>query len=124
MPVLDFNLEDRSPFERVFRTSKDARLPELEIQILDGSTPVNLTGATGATFSMDDVNGTAKVNAASATISDAANGKIKYAWAAADVDTEGEFEGQFVVTQSAGKDYRIPNVSNQKLRVIIGPRVN
>ena len=122
MAVLVFNLEDRSPFVKEFHLSKDARLPDLEIQLLDVNTPVDLTGAT-VTFSMDDLSGTTKVNAAAGTVSDATNGKVKYAWAAVDVDTTGTFKGQFVITISS-KDYRIPDNGDQLLRIIIAARVN
>lgn len=122
MPILKFNLEDRSPFDKVLRLSKDATLPALEFQLFDDDAVVDLTGGT-ATFSMDDEAGTAKVNNQSATLTDVLNGKGKYEWAAVDVDTEGEFVGVFVVTVGT-RVYRIPDNDNQKLRIVIGPRVN
>lgn len=122
MPVLQFHLDDRSPSTLDFTLAKDARLPDLEVQLLDGSTAVNLTGAT-LTFSMVTEAGVVKVSSAAAALSDAPNGKVKYEWAAADVDTEGTFFGQFTITVSA-KDYRVPNNDDQRLRIIIGPRIN
>ena len=73
---------------------------------------------------MDDVNGVAKVNAAAGVLDDAVNGIVRYDFIAADVDTEGVFFGQFVITLSGGGILRIPNNSNQRLRIIVGPRVN
>ena len=122
MPILKFNLEDRSPFDKVLRLSKDATLPPLEFQLFDDDAVVDLTGGT-VTFSMDDEAGTAKVSNAAATLTDVLNGKGKYDWAATDVDTEGEFVGVFVVTIGT-RVYRIPDNDNQKLRIVIGPRVN
>lgn len=122
MGALEFNLEDRGPFDQEFFISKDARLPDLEIRLLDQNSAVDLTGAT-VVFSMDDEAGVAKVNAAAGTLSDATDGKVKYSWAALDVDTEGTFFGQFIITLS-GKDHRVPNNTSQQLRIVVGPRIN
>lgn len=194
MPTLEFHLDDRSPFDRVFRISKDARLPNLVAQLLDDSEAVDLTTGT-IKFSMvsedsidvtlasaawtkatkkvtevgafadytwqegdkiflshanivdglyevasrtdDDVIvlvgeisasdetvvKTAKVDDAAGTLDNPTSGIFSYAWAAGNTDTGGRFLGQFIVTVSS-KDYRIPNQSNQRLRIIIGPRVN
>lgn len=122
MPILQFHLDDRSPFTLDFTLAKNARLPDLEVQLLDGSTAEDLTGAT-VTFSMVTETGTVKVSAAAAVLTDGPTGKVKYLWAAADVDTEGTFFGQFVITVSS-KDYRVPNNDDQRLRILIGPRIN
>lgn len=122
MPILEFHLDERSAFERQFLLAKNARLPDLEIQVLDESVAVSLTGAT-ATFSMDDESGTNKVNGVAAIVSVPADGKVKYEWAALDVDTEGVFFGQFDIVVS-GKSFKVPNNRTQRLRIIVGPRVN
>ena len=122
MPDLQFNLEDRSPFNRHFFIAKNARLPDLIVKLFDGTTAVDLTNAT-VKFSMDDEAGVAKVNAAAGALEDATNGKVKYEWGATDTDTEGVFLGQFIITISS-KDYRIPNNNDQKLIIEIGSRVN
>ncbi len=122
MPVLEFNLDERSALERTLHLAKNARLPELDVRVLDGGASQDLTGAT-VTFSMETEAGVVKVNNAAGTLEDASDGRVQYAWAAADVDTEGTFFGQFKITVSA-KDFLVPNGSTQKLRVIIGPRVN
>ena len=57
---------------------------------VDGS-PFNLTGAT-VTFSMRPTDAaTLKINGATATVTDAPNGAVSYAWASTDVDTVGNF---------------------------------
>ena len=122
MTLIQFHLDDRSPFTEDFIISKDATLPDLEVQLLDESAVVDLTGAT-VKFSMDDQLGVAKVNAVVAVLSDGPNGKFKYQWVAADTNTEGIFFGQFEVTAGA-KIYRIPDNEKQKLRIVVGPRIN
>lgn len=121
-PSIDFHLDERAPLNQQFTIARTARLPDIEIRLLKLGVPVDLTGAVVA-FSMDDEFGNTKVNAAAGVVEDGPGGKVKYQWAAADVDTEGLFFGQFVITVSS-KDYRIPNNTTQKLRIVIGPRVN
>lgn len=122
MPILDFHLDERSPFDRVHRIAKGATLPKLQARILDGSTPVDITGAT-VTFSMDAEDGTPKVVAQAGAISGApADGTVEYQFAAADVDTEGRFFGQFKVTVGAIA-FLVPNNSAVRLRVEIGPAI-
>ena len=118
MPRFKYNLEERSPFEKVLAIDKGATLPSLEIQVLDGNDPVDLTGAT-VTFSMQDANGVPKISGAAANLDDAATGKVSYDWAGADVDTDGNFSGQFSIVVAAGT-YKIPNGSTQRLIIQIG----
>lgn len=122
MPILEFNLDERSAFERTFHLSRDARLPPLDVRLLDGAAAQDLTSAV-VTFSMQTEAGVVKVNNATAILQDAVDGRIRYEWAALDVDTEGTFFGQFTISE-AGKAFRIPNGTTQKLRIIIGPRIN
>ena len=123
MAALIFHLDDRSPFDQRFTISEDARLPDLEIQLLDNNVAVDLTGAT-VTFSMENADtGALKVDAAAAVLSDATAGKVKYQWAAADVDTPADYFGQFKITVSS-KDYLIPNNDDQALVVTIATKVS
>lgn len=121
MPLLVFNLEDRSPFDETLVLSKGATLPELEVQLLNGNAPEDLTGGV-VTFSMDDDKGVAKITGAAAVLVTATDGKIKYVWASGDVDTEGVFFGQFKIVVSAVQ-YLIPNNEDQRLRIVVGPAV-
>jgi len=80
------------------RHAKGARQPALGGQILSDGLPVNLTGTT-VTFYMHAISSaTMKVNGAAATITDAPNGRVQYAWAAADVDTQDYYLGFWRVT--------------------------
>ena len=96
MSTLQFNLQDRSFFDRNFAVAKSGLMPPVKIQLLDNVTPVALTG-TAATFTMTDEFGTKKVNAQPATIIDSTNGIIEYDWQAGDTDTAGTYYGQFSV---------------------------
>ncbi len=122
MTLIQFHLDDRSPFTRDFIISKDATLPDLEIQLLDKSVVVDLTGGT-VLFSMDDQLDVAKVNAVAGVLSDGPNGKFKYQWVAADTNAPAIYFGQFEVT-TATKIYRIPDNEKQRLRIVVGPRIN
>jgi len=67
----------------------------------------NLTSAT-VRFHMLDDDGETVVDEA-ATLTDAANGIVSYAWAAADTDTAGGFRGEFEVTYSDSTIETFPN---------------
>lgn len=123
MAVHDFFSDERSPIERTDRRAVGARLPNLQVRLVDDdATPVDLTGGT-IVFSMDDEDGVAKVTAqAGALVGDGKLGTIEYAWAAADVDTAKRYFGQFKVT-IGGKDHLIPNNSSQKMRIEIGAAI-
>ena len=73
----------------------------------DGSV-IDLTGAT-VKFYMSLHGESVLTVDADCNVSDAENGEVEYTWIAADVDTAGLFEGEFVVTFSSGKIETFPN---------------
>jgi 5-hydroxyisourate hydrolase-like protein (transthyretin family) len=76
--------------------------PEIAATLINADgTKVDLSGAT-VKFLMRKVNATAATVDASATVTDATNGKVKYTWIAADTTTIGEYEGEFQVTYGGG----------------------
>lgn len=118
-PLIQFNLQNRSPFTRVTSRTKGAMLPDLEIQLLNNTTPVVMTGST-VSFVMKDESGTTKVSAAG-TLSDPVNGKVQYAFSSSDVDTAGNYWGQFIITPPSGssRQYKIPDCVDQFLLIKI-----
>ncbi len=119
MPVLKYFLNDVSPFTLDFRVDVDATPPRIVIQIMDDNGPVPLT-APVPTFRMVDKDGNVKIADAAGVVVDAATGQVGYDLQAADVDTEGEFRGQFTITVDGGGIYKVPNDADQRLRVLIG----
>ncbi len=72
---------------------KNNRLPSLDYVFTVSGVVFDLTGST-VTFSMRQATSSRlKVSGATATITDAENGDVSYPWAAADVDTVGEYLG-------------------------------
>lgn len=71
---------------------------------------VDLTGATVVFRMAQFGSGARKVNA-TATIVSAAAGTVRYQWLTADVNTAGEYEGEFRVTFSGGAIQSFPNAS-------------
>lgn len=73
------------------------------------SPATNYTGAT-AVFNMRFKDGSTKINRATATIGNDADGTfLQYDWAGTDTDTAGDFEAEFEATLSSGKPETTPN---------------
>lgn len=119
MPTHRFFLNDRSPFTLDFRVDVDATLPRIIVQVMDGTDPVPLSSPS-VTFRMEDKDGNVIINDAAGVVIDAATGQVGYDLQAADVDTAGEFFGQFNITVDDPGLYKIPNDADQKLRILIG----
>ena len=73
-------------------------------------TAIDISGAT-ITFNMvNTVTRERKINASGTgvTITDAANGKVKYDWQAGDLDTPGVYHVYFHVTPASGNPFTFP----------------
>ena len=92
-----------------FNIKQNDTRPIISATLIDGDgSTVNLDGAT-VSFKMRKAGQTtAKVNA-SATVADAAKGKVTYTWSSSDTDTVGDFEGEFQVTYAGGGVQTFPN---------------
>lgn len=78
---------------------------------------IDLTSYTVAFSMYRESNDSAKVSDAPATIVDAANGIVRYQFAAADVDEAGEYRGYFIIT-TGGLSEHIPH-DGAKLHITI-----
>jgi hypothetical protein len=81
---------------------KGNRSPSLSDTIKVGGVPFDLTGATVKLRMRLETSSTLKIDA-TAVVTDAPNGKVRYDWASADVDTAGEYVAWWFVTLSNGK---------------------
>lgn len=87
--------------------------PEVEVQLLQadgngGTTPVDLSGANVKFYVVNPVTDELLIDGETVTITDAANGKIRYQWTSGDTDESGVWKGEFVATYSDG-DLTFPN---------------
>lgn len=90
--------------------------PAIEATLKDANgNAVSLSGAS-VRFHMMPKSGTAKVDAA-ATITDAANGKVKYEWAVGDTDAFGMFDAEWEVTYSNGTIETFPSSGFTQIRI-------
>lgn len=81
-----------------FDVKQGSTRPYLRMTLEENGVAVNLTGITSVVFRMRITGATAyKVNAA-AVVVDALNGVVEYRWMAANTDTAGTYNGEFVVT--------------------------
>lgn len=95
-------------------------LPELEITLLDGATPVDLTFADAVTLYVSGPGGV-KVEAAM-TVADQTDptsvGKVSYMWASADTDTPGVYRAEVKVTWDGGKVQTFPSDGYFTVRIL------
>ncbi len=99
-----------------FTIKRGARLPHIQAAVLDDG-PVDLSHVAAVQFVMTDLKGAVKVNAPG-VIFDAGAGIVEYAWAAADTDTPGEYEAEFVLTFDSGEVMRVPTDGYIIVRVV------
>ncbi len=94
----------------IHRIKQNDRRPAIRCTLLaaNGSV-VNLTGAT-VRFLMGLSGSTALVNQP-ATVVDAVNGVVEYAWLPGDTANAGRFQAEFQVTHSDGRAETFPNES-------------
>jgi len=119
---IEFFTDERSPFDKRFTLAVGQRLPALRVQLLsERGQPIDITGAT-VTFSMKDRSGAYAVQAGGASVENANEGIVSYAWTVAAVDMAGVYFGQFTIT-IGGVAYLVPNNETQKLIVTIGDAV-
>ncbi len=84
-------------------------LPKVTARLLDGNgAPVNLTGCTVVFRLFAGIGGT-PIWSHVATILDAAQARVEYAWAAGDTDTPGLFFADFRATDSMARSQSFPN---------------
>ena len=103
---------------QTFTIKQNDRLPELVATCLVAGLPADLTLAVGVEFHMRAAGGgVAKVDAA-AVVVNPTGGIVKYAWAAGDTDTVGEFEGEFEVMWSGSRTETFPNVDNILITIV------
>lgn len=79
-----------------FEIKRNDRRPYWRVTLTANGSAVNLTGATAARFTMKDAT-TVKVNKATMSIVDAANGVVEYQWAAGSTDTAGNYNAEVEV---------------------------
>lgn len=92
--------------------------PALSVTLKDGDgAAVDLTGAT-VVFNMNDEDGAQVINRGASTLVDAASGKAKYAWSAADTAAAGYYTAEFEVTYSDATVETFPNRGYLEVHII------
>jgi len=85
------------------------QLPVLSAALTDATgQPMDLTDCTVQFRMRQAVHSTPAVNAP-ASITDAANGKVQYAWTSEDTATAGTYIAEFVITNGSGQTSTSPN---------------
>jgi len=91
--------------------TEDDSTPEVTATFTDeNDNPVDLSGAS-VNFRMVEPRGGGNVLDKACTITDAANGKVKYDWDAEDTSEYGRYRAEFVVNYNDGEVETFPNSS-------------
>ena len=107
----------RAPDGRTFYLRQGDRLPSISGVICQGSARVNLTGASVALkIRRSDLSAAAVSR--TATVASGTLGKVSYLWAAADVETPGEYLMEWVVTFAGGTIATYP--ADGHVRLVVG----
>lgn len=95
---------------RTFHMTQGDLTPPIQATLLNElEQPVDLTAMTAVKFLMKRRDGTIKVNGNAVLVGPAVDSKVKYQWVALDVDTPGDYDGEFEVTWSDGSKTTFPN---------------
>jgi hypothetical protein len=104
-----------------FTIKKNDNLPVLSAVLKDGDgVEIDMTGAT-VVFRMRRADGTQhiyKVNAAASFVTDGSDGAVEYEWQAGDLDTPGDYLGEFVITFGGGDVQTVPNDDYIRVKVV------
>lgn len=102
---------------------KGDRLPVIDVQLIgaDGGV-MNLTTATGVTFTLASQDGRVLINKAPATIVTPATGMVRYSWAADDLDEVGAYLCEWIVTFPGALEMTFPNKGYD--RIELSPRLS
>lgn len=92
---------------------------QLKYKTSDGSDGVDLDGATVKFYMRLRDRRTLKIDGGSCDITNEGNGYVQYQWADADVDTEGIYEGEFVVIHAVTSyEETFPDTKNRIIIII------
>lgn len=101
-----------------FWIKKDDLRPNIEATLEDeNNNAVDLSNASSVDFHMKKFDSSSTKVDSSATITDAANGKVEYEWSSGDTDTAGDYIAEFEVMWSDSDPETYPNFENLHVRV-------
>jgi hypothetical protein len=101
-----------------FNIKRGDRLPSIRATLAAGGEVVNLAGATVVKFILAPKGGGPVKVKANAVVVNAAQGLVRYDWAAADTDTAGQFQGEWEVTWADGKPQTFPTASYHSIDIL------
>jgi len=114
------SVDDLSDFD-VHTIMQGDTSPDIDATLLDGAgTAIDVSGAT-VTFQMFSKAGV-KLAEGVCTLTDAANGRVAYAWTSGETDIAGVHRGVFVIDYSGGKQETVPNRLETKMLIEIDAR--
>lgn len=100
-----------------FPIKRHSRMPYLQLTVKNNGAPVDISGASSATFNMSQIGG-AKSVSGSAIIAPLPDvGVLRYRWAEGDTDTVGTYRGEFDLVFPPGVPFTIPTNADIEIEV-------
>ena len=110
-------------YERGFVIKRNDTLPFLVAKIttracLGSVVPLDLSGITAVTFSMEDSCGNLAISSKPAQMVSASGGTIQYAWENGDTAEAGYYKGEFEMFFTGGSKISVPIIGGIKIQII------
>ncbi len=109
---------------QLFRIKRNDTLPALKLNVttkgrLGGKEGYNMSGVTGATFTMVKKDcAETKIYSQDAQLICTSGGTIQYNWKNGDTDTAGTFSGEFELNYSDGNRMSVPLMGGIKIEIL------
>lgn len=104
-----------------FAIKKNDTLPLITVTLKDGADVAIDVSDADVTFRMRKADGTPHIYKASGAcdfVTDGTNGQVAYSWSAGDLDTPGDYLGEFVIDFGGGDLQTCPNDDYVRIKVV------
>lgn len=91
-----------------FEIKRNDRRPRWRVSLKSNGSPVNLTSAVSAVFTMKS-GSTTKINKAEMTFVDRSLGVVEYAWLSGDTSASGDYNAEVEVDWGGGETQSFPS---------------
>ncbi|MFG0329848.1 MAG: hypothetical protein ACF8PN_08125 [Phycisphaerales bacterium] len=104
-----------------FTIGRGARLPALEMTVMEGAKPHDLTPYSEVRLVGAQVDGSEQFNGVCTVDADPTTGKITYPWGPLDTQTAGVYRAEVICIVTAGNELHLPTHRTMTIEVVEPP---